>query len=145
MTTLPNYPTPDELSFGRAESTRARGGKEEPTLANPEVVLARAEGVFTHSIHQSRLVSAVCFFVAAALAVFGLSTSFMMVFLAFAVLVALASPPLALREFRLEIERAARSQGLPVAAARHVAAEKTAAFRAKRARGELLEGEADLG
>jgi hypothetical protein len=131
MTTLPNYPTPDELSFTRAERKAARG--KDAVLAIPEDALERARGLHTHTIQQSRMLSAFSFFAAAGLAVFQIAPTFMLVFLAIAVLAALSAPLLALREFRLEIERTARDRGLPEDAARRVAAERTTAFRAKRA------------
>jgi hypothetical protein len=126
MTTLPNYQTRDDLAFTPAE--RASAGEKPATLANPEVVVARAEGIHAQTIQQSRLLSALCFLVAAGLAVWEISTGFMVVFLGLAVLVSATARLFALREFRLEIERTARAQGLPEDAARRVAGEKAAAF-----------------
>ncbi|MDI3287031.1 hypothetical protein [Polyangium sp. 15x6] len=133
MTTLPNYQTREELSFARPE----RAAKtEKSALVNAELVVARAQGIHAQTIQQSRLLSAVCFFAATALAVWQISTTFMIVFLALAVLVSVTSRILALRAFRQEIERTALAQGLAEDTARRVAATKTAAFRAKRASGD---------
>jgi len=139
MTTLPNYRTQDDLAFERAKLSASR---EKPaTLANPEVVLARAEVIHGQMIQQSRLLAAVCFLAATGLAVWQLSTTFMIVFLGAAVLVSVTTPFLALREFRLEIERTAQMQGLPAHAARRVADSMAAALREKRAGGEPSEVE----
>ncbi|MDI1449877.1 hypothetical protein [Polyangium sp. 6x1] len=130
VTTLPNFQSRDAVPFARTE--RAAKSEKPAALANAELVVARAEGIHAQIIQQSRLLSAVCFFVASALAVWDLSTTFMIVFLALAVVVSLASRILALRAFRGEIERTARAQGLAEDAALVVAAKSTAAFRAKR-------------
>ncbi|MDI1475155.1 hypothetical protein [Polyangium sp. y55x31] len=134
MTTLPNYQTREELSFARPE--RAAKREKPTTLVNAELVAARAQGVHDQMIQQSRLLSAVCFFVATGLAVWQISTTFMIVFLALAVIVSVTSRILALRAFREEIERTARAQGLAEDAVQRVATARTAAFRAKGANGE---------
>ncbi|HVK69166.1 MAG TPA: hypothetical protein VM694_32130 [Polyangium sp.] len=135
MTTLPNFQTRGDLTLARPE--RAVKSEKAATLANAELVLARAKGVYAQTIQQSRLLSAVCFFAATGLAVWNISTTFMIVFLALAVLVSVTSRILALRAFREEIERTGRAQGLAEDAAQSVAAAKTAAFRARASRGDV--------
>jgi hypothetical protein len=140
MTTLPRYQTPDDLAFGRTQSTPA--SRKDAAIANPEATLARAEGVYAQALQQSRLLAAFCFIVAGALAVFQVSPSFMCIFVGLAMLVALGSKPLALRELRAELERAVRADGLSQVDARRAAASMVAAWRASRHRGEP--GEIDV-
>jgi hypothetical protein len=137
MTTMPNYPTTDDLALPSVARASARS--KNPALANATATLASAEKVYDHTISQSRLGAAGFFFVAAALAVWAPwpVTAFTAVFLALAVAMSASANWMALRGFRQEIERSARAEGMSEREAQRVAASMTAVREAE------AEGEAE--
>jgi hypothetical protein len=127
MTTMPNYPMCDELALSTAERAVVRG--KDAALVDPQSTIARAEQIHAQTLSQLRMLSAICFFLAAALAVGapGHSVGFMAVCLGMAAVVSASSKWMALRSFRLEVERAARAQGMSESEAQRAAASMTAA------------------
>jgi hypothetical protein len=91
MTTMPSYQTSDDLAFERDAKASARG--QDGDLVNRKDTLVRAEGVYAQTLEQSRLLAAVCFFIAAALAVWapGRLASLMVGLLGMAVVVSASS------------------------------------------------------
>jgi hypothetical protein len=135
MATMPDY----QATLASKSTASAHSVALE--IRNRDAAIGRAENAYAHSVQQSRMMSAVCFLVAAALAVgtVGAAATPMICMLAIAVLSSLTSKPIAGHQFRLEIQRTARAQGHSENDARSIAASMTAAWQAKRGANEDAE------
>jgi len=105
MTTMSNYPTTDYMALPSAAKTSGRA--EEASRPTPQA-LARAEEARAESLAHSQVVAALCFFLAAVLAVMApeRSAGFMVAFLATALVASASRKWRASRRYKQEIARA---------------------------------------
>ncbi|UQA58685.1 hypothetical protein [Polyangium aurulentum] len=136
MTTMSNFQMRDELALETREKSGVRG--KVAAFEDSPSTIARAEAIYAQTHAQLRLLAAVCFFLSAALAIGApeRSVGFMAVCLGMAAVISASSKWMALRDYRLELEQAARAQGLSESEAQRAAASMVAA-RASQASAEV--------
>lgn len=108
-----------------------KSSAEAARQVNWDAAMVRAERGYAQTLRQTRLLSAACFFIAAALAVgtSGGQVGLILGFLGVALVASASSELAALVNFRHEIERTAREAGLSEDAARNVVVSMTGALR----------------
>ncbi|MBK9259674.1 MAG: hypothetical protein IPM54_07510 [Polyangiaceae bacterium] len=105
-----SYQTADRMTFGRADVA----SDADVDVPISQGVIARATQAHDHEVYRARVVSAIAFLVATALAVGtdGATPNAMLGFLAISIASALSSKPLARHRFRTEIDNHMRGTGL---------------------------------
>lgn len=118
------------MAWGRNEKTPVRESRPRP--AKLPAAIARAAHLYRQTLYSSRIVAAVSFFIAAALAAgnHGNPPSVMFSLLALALLNAAPSGYVARYRFRAEIERVARTDGYSAPDARRLSHEVFAEWSA---------------